>query len=66
MMTAIRRIGAILVVLLIGIFLGFLGWKNALLVVAPLILLWLMSWDEKRYRNFEKEQYYQEHYAYRK
>ncbi|MHC0379581.1 hypothetical protein ACYI94_01805 [Enterococcus faecalis] len=48
-MEAIRRVGFLFFVLVIGIFLGTLGLRLAFMIVTPLFILWFMSWDEKRY-----------------
>ena len=66
-MKAIRRFGLLLVVLFIGIYIGSLGWENALLLIAPLFFLWFMVWDEKSYsRHVHKKQDQRQSYAYRK
>ena len=54
-MEAIRRVGFLFFVLVIGIFLGTLGLRLA-------FMIWFMSWDEKRYTR--KQQ--QARYVYRK
>ncbi|MGX4685654.1 hypothetical protein JNUCC83_01955 [Vagococcus sp. JNUCC 83] len=62
-MFAIRRYALILVVLIIGIVLGNLGLDVALIIVTPLILLWLMLWDEKSYRRSQQKNH---HFSYKK
>ncbi|MFK4565726.1 hypothetical protein [Enterococcus sp. UD-01] len=64
-MKAIRRGGLLFFVLIIGIFLGTLGLRAALLMVSPLFIIWFMLWDEKRYTNTRKKQEHR-HYIYRK
>jgi hypothetical protein len=64
-MKAIRRGGLLFFVLIIGIFLGTLGLRAALLIVSPLFIIWFMLWDEKRYTNTRKKQEHR-HYIYRK
>lgn len=55
-MFAIRRYALILVVLVVGIILGTLGLEVALIILTPLVLMWLMLWDEKSYRrSLQKE-----------
>lgn len=54
-MKAIRRGGLLFVVLIIGIFLGTLGLRSALLIVSPLFIIWFMLWDEKRYIHTRKK-----------
>ena len=44
-MEAIRRVGFLFFVLVIGIFLGTLGLRLAFMIVTPLFILWFMSWD---------------------
>ncbi|EOZ5822285.1 hypothetical protein ACQUI8_000341 [Enterococcus faecalis] len=61
-MEAIRRVGFLFFVLVIGIFLGTLGLRLAFMIVTPLFILWFMLWDEKRYTR--KQQ--QARYVYRK
>ncbi|HBC4463036.1 hypothetical protein P0E52_00435 [Enterococcus faecalis] len=63
-MEAIRRVGFLFFVLVIGIFLGTLGLRLAFMIVTPLFILWFMSWDEKRYTHTRKQQ--QARYVYRK
>ena len=63
-MEAIRRVGFLFFVLVIGIFLGTLGLRLAFMIVTPLFILWFMSWDEKRYTRARKQQ--QARYVYRK
>lgn len=57
-MTSIRRLFFLFFVLLIGIFLGNLGLKTALLIVVPIFLILIMMWDEASYRctNHRKQQ----------
>ncbi|MCA5012788.1 MULTISPECIES: hypothetical protein [unclassified Enterococcus] len=64
-MKAIRRGGLLFVVLIIGIFLGTLGLRSALLIVSPLFIIWFMLWDEKRYIHTRKKSEHQR-YVYRK
>lgn len=64
-MKAIRRSGLLFFVLIIGIFLGTLGLRAALLIVSPLFIIWFMLWDEKRYTQAKKKNDYQQ-YTYRK
>ncbi|MGY3750474.1 hypothetical protein [Vagococcus acidifermentans] len=64
-MAAIRRYALLLVVLLVGVVLGMLGWKIALLTIAPLVLIWFMLWDEKSYRRTQYKRYYQDGYVYK-
>ena len=63
-MEAIRRVGFLFFVLVIGIFLGTLGLRLAFMIVTPLFILWFMSWDEKCYTRTRKQQ--QARYVYRK
>ncbi|MGX7351489.1 hypothetical protein RU97_GL000907 [Enterococcus canis] len=62
-MKSIRRAGALFVVLFIGIFLGTLGWQTALLLIAPLLLIWMFLWDERRY-DYTKVKREQNDYRY--
>ena len=56
----IRRAGFIFLVLIIGIMLGSLGTKTAMLIVTPLFIFWFMLLDEKSYRRHEyRQQSYQ-------
>ncbi|MBP1044143.1 hypothetical protein I6N95_24335 [Vagococcus sp. BWB3-3] len=63
-MVGIRRIGLVFVILVIGICLGSLGVKTALLIVTPLFFLWFMVWDERSYRRHTRKQHYQSDRAY--
>lgn len=56
-MFAIRRYALILVVLVIGVLLGTLGIDVALIILTPLVLMWLMLWDEKSYRRSLQKQH---------
>lgn len=66
-MEAIRRYAVLLIVLVLGIILGTLGWQAALIVLTPLIMIWLMLWDEKSYKRKQYEKFLKENpqYAYR-
>ncbi|MGX7243390.1 hypothetical protein ACWOC1_00925 [Enterococcus quebecensis] len=64
-MKAVRRGGLLFFVLVIGIFLGTLGLRSALLIVSPLFIIWFMLWDEKRYTQARRKREHQ-HYIYRK
>lgn len=66
-MEAIRRYALLLIVLVLGIILGTLGWQAALIVLTPLVMVWLMIWDEKSYKYKQYEQYIKEkqQYTYR-
>lgn len=66
-MKAIRRFGLLLLILVVGMFLGNLGLRNATLIFAPLFIIWFICWDEKKYRQTKKkkiakEQRYYQHY----
>ena len=65
-MIHIRRAGLIFFILILGIFIGSLGAKTALLIVTPLFVFWFMLLDEKSYRrhlnmrdHYEEENHYQ-------
>ncbi|MGX7013756.1 hypothetical protein [Vagococcus silagei] len=57
-MYTVRLSALLLIVLTLGILLGFLGWKVALTVLVPLIFVWLMNWDEKSYLKQQHEHHY--------
>lgn len=67
-MKAVRRFGLLLVILLLGMLLGNLGLRNAVMVFAPLFIIWFISWDEKKYRQTKRKKYaesqYYNHYYY--
>ncbi|MGX7328653.1 hypothetical protein [Enterococcus bulliens] len=55
-MEAIRRYGFILIVLLVGMLLGHAGSLISFLIFCPLGIMWLVAWDDKRYRlNYHKK-----------
>ncbi|MGX6969714.1 hypothetical protein [Vagococcus bubulae] len=62
-MFAIRRYALILIVLIIGVILGNMGLDVALIILTPLVLLWLMLWDEKSYRRSQQKHH---HLSYKK
>ncbi|WP_288394693.1 hypothetical protein [uncultured Vagococcus sp.] len=66
-MEAIRRYALLLIVLVLGIILGTLGWQAALIVLTPLTMIWLMLWDEKSYKRKQYEKFLKENpqHAYR-
>lgn len=66
-MEAIRRYALMLIVLVLGIVLGTFGWQAALVVLTPLVMIWLMLWDEKSYKRKQYERYTEkkQQYAYR-
>ncbi|MHC5247852.1 hypothetical protein [Enterococcus sp. LJL90] len=66
-MIAIRRFGLVLLILVVGMFVGNLGMENAILIVAPLFIIWFILWDEKKYRvqkrkQAKKDEYYPHYY----
>ena len=63
-MRAMRRFGFILVVLVVGILLGNIGIRSALLILTPLAILWFLLWDEKKYRQVKREKFYYEEPPY--
>lgn len=63
-MEAIRRYAVLLIVLVLGVVLGTLGWQAALVVLTPLVMIWLMVWDEKSYKNKQHERYIKEKQQY--
>lgn len=67
-MAAIHRFGLILIVLVIGVLIGCLGWVNAMLILTPLFLMWFMNWDERKYRRFlhQQRKHHYDRYVYRK
>ena len=52
-MKAVRRFGFILLVLIVGILIGHMQLTTILLIVCPLLVLWLILWDDKRFRANE-------------
>lgn len=68
-MKAVRRFGLLLAILLLGIILGNFGINHAILIFAPLFIVWFISWDEKKYRQAKRKKYvesqYYNHYYYR-
>lgn len=66
-MEAIRRYALLLIVLVLGIILGTFGWQAALIVLTPLVMIWLMLWDEKSYKYKQHQQYVEKNqqYSYR-
>ncbi|MEG0284569.1 MULTISPECIES: hypothetical protein [Vagococcus] len=66
-MEAIRRYALLLIVLVLGIILGTLGWQAALIVLTPLTMIWLMLWDEKSYKHKQYKKVMKENpqYVYR-
>ncbi|HLQ41039.1 MAG TPA: hypothetical protein VK118_08780 [Tetragenococcus sp.] len=52
-MKEIRRFGFMIVVLIIGIMIGHFGLTISSLIICPLLTLWLLSWDEKKYKQTE-------------
>ncbi|HCM89989.1 MULTISPECIES: hypothetical protein [Vagococcus] len=63
-MEAIRRYTVLLIVLVLGVVLGTLGWQAALVVLTPLVMIWLMVWDEKSYKSKQHERYIKEKQQY--
>lgn len=53
-MKTVRRFGFILWVLFIGIIIGYFGFLTAVLVFCPLMMLWFMLWDEKKFKQAER------------
>lgn len=67
-MKAVRRFGFMLWVLLMGIVIGYFGVLSAVLIFFPLMMLWFMLWDEKKFRQAERKRnrhYYHDHDFYR-
>ncbi|MGX7024418.1 hypothetical protein [Vagococcus hydrophili] len=63
-MEAIRRYAVLLIVLVLGVVLGTLGWQAALVVLTPLVMIWLMLWDEKSYKTKQYKRYTEEKQQY--
>ncbi|HIY58846.1 MAG TPA: hypothetical protein H9829_11770 [Candidatus Tetragenococcus pullicola] len=55
-MKATRRFGFILFILLLGIVIGHLQLRTILLIICPLLVLWLILWDDKRFHQAETKQ----------
>lgn len=62
-MTAIKQLGGVLFILLIGIFIGTLGLKAALFIILVPTLIWFMLWEEKSYTVHTQETH-EQHYSY--
>ena len=54
-MTSVRRLGLLMVILLIGMYIGSLGLKAIVAISAPLVILWLLIWDDRSYRTYRKK-----------
>jgi ABC-type transport system involved in cytochrome bd biosynthesis fused ATPase/permease subunit len=54
-MKAIRRFGFIIFVLLIGIMIGNFSPLTVMLIVCPLFTLWMILWDDKKFRQAERK-----------
>ncbi|MGO3749962.1 hypothetical protein [Vagococcus salmoninarum] len=65
-MLGIRRAGLVFCISMIGIALGTLGVKTALLIVTPIFILWFMLWDERSYRRHTRNNYDKSYYTYRR
>lgn len=50
-MKGIRRFGFMIGVLIVGVMIGHFGLFIASLILCPLLTLWLLVWDEKKYRQ---------------
>jgi hypothetical protein len=51
-----------------GIVIGYFGVISAVLIFCPLMMLWFMIWDEKKFRQAERKRnrhYYHDHDFYR-
>lgn len=55
-MKAVRRFGFIIGVLVIGIIIGNFGSLIAFLILGPLLILWLILWDDQRLRQKKYQQ----------
>lgn len=63
-MNGIRSIALIILGLLIGFVVNHYGMNYALLIFAPLFLLWFVFWDNKKFRQAERREnfnHYQTH-----
>lgn len=58
-MKATRRFGFIIGVLLVGIIIGNFSVMTAVLIVCPLFTLWLILWDDKKFRQAERKKNHQ-------
>ncbi|WEB81999.1 hypothetical protein [Vagococcus lutrae] len=58
-MTSVRRLGLLMVILLIGMYIGSLGLKVIVAISAPLVILWLLIWDDRSYQTYRKKESYQ-------
>lgn len=61
-MKGIRRLGLILVILVVGTILGNFGFETAVILLVPLFVFWLMLFDEKKYRQKKRQQNYEMNY----
>jgi hypothetical protein len=50
LMKTIRRFGFILFILFLGIVIGHASFLVTFLIVSPLLIIWLLAWDEKKYQ----------------
>ena len=55
-MKAVRRFGFLIGVLVIGIIIGNFGSLIAFLILGPLLILWLILWDDQRLRQKKYQQ----------
>ncbi|KAF1301179.1 MULTISPECIES: hypothetical protein [Enterococcus] len=60
-MKGIRNIALIILGLLMGFVANNFGIEMTLLVFAPLFLLWFTFWDDKKFRQSERQRHY--HYS---
>lgn len=63
-MTTIKQLGAVLFILLIGIFIGTLGLKAALFIILVPTVIWFMLWEEKSYSVHTTQEAHEQHYSY--
>ncbi len=65
----IRRFGFILLVLFLGIFIGHASFLVTFLLVSPLLIIWLLAWDDKQYqmRQYRRanQMYQSENFRYK-
>lgn len=54
-MKFIRQMGLLLIIFFLGLFIGDYGNHQIPIYLAPIVILWIMAWDDRRNRMLKRK-----------
>ncbi|MCJ0553936.1 hypothetical protein MMJ56_10050, partial [Enterococcus cecorum] len=54
-MKLIRQLGLLLIIFFLGLFIGDYGNHQIPIYLAPIVILWIMAWDDRRNRMLKRK-----------